>query len=456
LLHLAAGAASERLYVSYPRIDVGEARARVPSFYALDLIRGATGRIPDHEELADTAVDAGDPTLAWPAPAEPALAIDDQEHDLRVLRALLNAPDPESVRGHAQYLLTLNQARRRAVTERWARGERRWSAFDGLIGVSDRTRAALTGQRFAARPYSLSALQRFAACPYQFLLSAVYRLQPAEQPQPIQRMDPLTRGSLVHRIQAEFLRTLRAQHALPVRPADLEAAGQALRRVIEDVAAEYQEALVPAIDRVWRDEVAAIARDLRGWLAMLAADGATWTPTHFELAFGLPKDDTRDPASVPDPVTVAERFALRGSVDLVETHHATGALRITDHKTGKNRTSPGLVIGGGAVLQPVLYSLVVEAITAAPAAESRLSFCTAAGGFTERVVPLTEGNRRLGIEALEVVDRAIELGFLAPAPADGACRWCDFRPVCGPDEETRLARKPVDRLRDVIELRSRP
>ncbi len=37
LLKIAIGAASERLYLSYPRLDVAETRARVPSFYALDL-----------------------------------------------------------------------------------------------------------------------------------------------------------------------------------------------------------------------------------------------------------------------------------------------------------------------------------------------------------------------------------------------------------------------------------
>src|SRR5205809_816460 len=38
LLKLAIGAATERLYLSYPRLDVGETRARVPSFYALDVM----------------------------------------------------------------------------------------------------------------------------------------------------------------------------------------------------------------------------------------------------------------------------------------------------------------------------------------------------------------------------------------------------------------------------------
>ncbi|MBI4886582.1 MAG: hypothetical protein HY824_05785 [Acidobacteria bacterium] len=64
LLQLAAGAASERLYVSYPRMELTESRARVPSFYALDVIRAATGRIPDYEFLEERARQAGNAMLA--------------------------------------------------------------------------------------------------------------------------------------------------------------------------------------------------------------------------------------------------------------------------------------------------------------------------------------------------------------------------------------------------------
>jgi CRISPR/Cas system-associated exonuclease Cas4 (RecB family) len=100
--------------------------------------------------------------------------------------------------------------------------------------------------------------------------------------------------------------------------------------------------------------------------------------------------------------------------------------------------------------------MVVEQMTGQAVHEARLSFCTAAGGFRVRTVALSAQARRAGLEALEVVDRAIELGFLAPAPREGACTWCNFRPVCGASEEQRLQRKPQDRLRDLHELRSRP
>ena len=40
----------------------------------------------------------------------------------------------------------------------------------------------------------------------------------------------------------------------------------------------------------------------------------------------------------------------------------------------------------------------------------------------------------------------MEEGFLPAAPREGACRYCDYRIVCGPREERRIARKPQDRL----------
>jgi CRISPR/Cas system-associated exonuclease Cas4 (RecB family) len=458
LLHLAVGSARERLYLSYPRLEVVEGRARVPSFYALDVLRGATGRIPDRETLERAAAECGDRSLAWPAPANPDRAVDEQEHDLAVLRELLDARDADAVRGQAQYILRQNAALRRSVTDRWGRAQPKWSQFDGLIRITERTRAALEWHRLTnpQRPYSLSALQRFAACPYQFVLGAIYRLQPAEAPEPLQRLDPLTRGSVMHRMQARFFRELEQRVMLPITSASVNQALAVLDTVIATVAEEYREELAPAIDRVWREEIAGIARDLRGWVRNIAQDGGEWSPRYFEYAFGLPIDEQRDPHSVPDPVIVGNRYPLRGSVDLVEERRADGALRVTDHKTGKDRTKAPLIIGGGAVLQPVLYSLVVEQTTRRKVVESRLSFCTAAAGYSIQPVALDNTSRRSGLEALEIIDRAVEHGDLAAAPAEGACAWCDFRVVCGPAEEERIRRKPQDRLRDLFELRSRP
>src|SRR5262249_55572036 len=177
LLRLAIGAAGERLYLSYPRLgaELGDMRPRVPSFYALDVVRAMTGHVPDYRVLAADAAEEADARLAWPAPRQPERAIDALEHDLAVRAPLLETRDTASVKGHARYLLELNEALRRSVVSRWARATGRWSTSDGLIQVTPQTEGALKRHRLRNRPYSLSALQRFAACPYQFLLAGIHR-----------------------------------------------------------------------------------------------------------------------------------------------------------------------------------------------------------------------------------------------------------------------------------------
>ncbi|PYR59683.1 MAG: hypothetical protein DMF85_07135, partial [Acidobacteria bacterium] len=108
----------------------------------------------------------------------PSDALDDLEHDLAVLRQLLQVDPQASVRGHAHYLLRLNDALKRSVTARWARARSQWTPYDGITRVTGMTSPILQSQRLTARPYSLSALQKFASCPYQFLLSAIHRLEP--------------------------------------------------------------------------------------------------------------------------------------------------------------------------------------------------------------------------------------------------------------------------------------
>ena len=459
LLRLAVGAATRHLYLSYPRLQIGESRPRVPSFYALDLERARTGRVPDFAVTEREAFRRVDARLAWPAPPDPDLAIDDTEHDLSVLGPLLRRRVSLELTGRARYLLQLNPGLRRSLLTRWARWRPAWSRYDGVYQPEAPGQAALDAHRLSARPYSVSALQRFAMCPYQFLLSTVFRLQPREEIESLERLDPLTRGRMFHEVQAELVRALESRDALPVTRDRLGETEALLDQTLDRLAARYYEDLAPAIDRVWTDEVESMRTDLKGWVHQVANEEGEWVPIRAELGFGFPAAPGRDPRSVSEPALIDGVWKLHGIVDLVEARGrptAEGELRVTDHKTGKNRTRDRVVVGHGEVLQPVLYGLAVEQALGRTVSESRLFFSTVAGGYATRSVSLGETERRHGLEVLEIIDRAIETGVLLPAPRRGACTWCDFRVVCGPWEEIRVLRKDKTKLVDLQVLRRLP
>jgi CRISPR/Cas system-associated exonuclease Cas4 (RecB family) len=451
-LRLAVGAASRQVVLSYPRLDLDQGRPRVPSFYALEAMRAAEGRLPGFDELAKRAESIGEARVGWPAPHEPGAAIDDAEHDLALLERLLRL-EPERSVGTARYLLTANPHLGRALRFRARRWLRRWTQADGLVEPSPGALEALGGHALDARSYSATALQHYAACPYRFFLYSVHRLEPREVPEAIEELSPLQRGSLVHDVQFELLGRLRDAELLPVRKDNLKAARDQLDATLDGVARRYHEDLAPAIDRVWDDGVASIRADLREWLRRMSEDDSGFVPWRFELAFGLTRRRESDPHSVKAPLELECGLRLRGSIDLVE-RGPEHQLRVTDHKTGRVRFEEGGLVGGGAALQPVLYALAAERLFADTRVESgRLYYCTAAGGYEERVVPLDDPARRAADVVARTIGDALESGFFPAAPARHACRYCDYRLVCGPYEELRASRKPAGELAPLAALR---
>ncbi|CAN90354.1 hypothetical protein sce0197 [Sorangium cellulosum So ce56] len=455
-LRLAVGAARQRLVVSYPRVDMDQSRPRVPSFYGLELLRAAEGRLPGFGELERRAEQGGAARIGWPAPARPEDAIDAAEHDLALLETLFSLPEAQTV-GTARYLLNANPHLARALrfrARRWIPG---WTSADGLFKPIAEAREALAKHAFGRRSFSPTALQHFAACPYRFFLYAVHKLAPRPAPEAIEELDPLQRGRLVHDVLYEVLVALRDAGKLPLGLPALDEARAELDRALDRVAARYADELAPAIRRVWDDGIASVRADLREWLRR-AAEDRDWEPIHFELSFGLPRRlATRDPGSSDAPVELDCGVRLRGSIDLVE-RSVWGAMRATDYKTGKARAPRDAVVSGGGTLQPVLYALALEKLMppGTQVESGRLYYCTSAGGFTEVPIYLDARARDAAAQVAGIIGDAIDKAALLPMPAEGACAQCDYRPVCGPYEELRtgkIKRRDIEPRRRLEQLR---
>ena len=449
-LRLALGAASTRVVLSYPRIDLDQGRPRVPSFYGLEILEAASGKLPGFDELGRYADVTGAARIGWPAPVDRLEAIDEAEHDLALLDGLLR-PNVTAPAGAAAYLLGTNPHLARSLrfrARRWT--VKKWMEADGLIVKSPEGQGALAAHGVGVRSFSPTALEQLAVCPYRFALRTIVKLEPRELPEAIESLGPLERGSLIHEVQFELLGELREAGLLPVR--ELETVRARLDATLARVAARYRDELYPAIDRVWDDGIASINADLREWVRQMTED-LEWIPRRFELAFGPIIRGARDPASVDTPVALELGLSLRGSIDLVEQSSA-GTLRATDYKTGVARVAPFAVIAGGTSLQPVLYALVLERLfPEAVVTGGRLYYCTTRGGFRAVTVALDDEARGAARVLAETLAHHFERGFFPAAPDQDACKYCDYRAVCGPYEEQRAREKHREPLVQLQRLR---
>jgi CRISPR/Cas system-associated exonuclease Cas4 (RecB family) len=111
-------------------------------------------------------------------------------------------------------------------------------------------------------------------------------------------------------------------------------------------------------------------------------------------------------------------------------------------------------VGAGETLQPLLYAIAAEQLTGKSVLEARLSYSTVRGGFEEEFVYVNSRTRGMLTEVLRTIDDHLRQGLLPAAPRAAACEYCDYRPICGPYEEERTARKPqLESLESIRRLR---
>lgn len=460
---LALSAATERLVATSARRDEG-GRAMAPSHHAHALHRllHGTPLEDDHRPSPAALVDG---------------ATARRDRVLAVLESLASGAD---VRGALVATLERRPHLAEAVRTRYVReGEARRDArqgppLDGLVlRTAEQKRevpSLLERDRPSERAYSATALETFATCPFKFFLRAIQRVPGPPSEESATRLEPRTRGTIVHEIQRRFLERATAEGLFVDQATVLASAPllhRELERAIEECAAEARGAFAPSLPRAFDEELAALADDVRGWLETTylrpAPSDPYFAPVHFELAFGdrhrspglatppaIGEHHLRaaDPESVREPVALVGEngevlFRLRGSIDLVErAPRAEGSslVRATDWKTGRapGDARRGEVVRGGESLQPVLYAAVLAALFPGEVvAGGRLHYVTSRERWKSLLVPYDERAKTAVATLSSAIDSSLASGFFPAMPRPGACRFCDFRGACGPGSVRR-------------------
>ncbi len=372
---------------------------------------------------------------------------------------MVRDPEAAGTIGHMREAIEVENSRERNVG---------LPEYRGILSGKLSPEASRALKSLRERVYSVTQLESYGRCPFQFFADKVLRLSFREEPE--EGISGAERGGIIHEILFEFY-TERRSKGLPslggCDDADFSSAMADMRRI----AAAKLDRFV-ADEAFWKVEKDLILGSdqrkgiLNEFLEFERSREYNLRPSYFEVAFGSKVGSRKmtDPKmNLADPVRVGN-VQLSGKVDRVDV--GTGTLKIIDYKTGATTLRKD-EIESGMSLQLPIYLYVIEKILAeqtgdkfSPAAAAHFKLRSPfkeeviigneeyrGAAFETRsrsniLVPTDEKLREVIAEAIafvnDYVDKISEGVFpVEPKDIDRVCVYCEFKTVC------RIQNKPT-------------
>jgi RecB family exonuclease len=339
----------------------------------------------------------------------------------------------------------------RSVALVLARASTDFTRFDGNLAGHP-----VTAPRDTQAIFSASRLEAWARCPFAYFARYVLGIEPVEEPELRLEIDPLVRGTLVHRILERFVAGALGDPPSPGHRWD-DADLARLLTIAGEEASTVERRGLTGHALYWRNERRLIERDL----ARFVAEDATWRHDHCavpdgtEVAFGI---DGQPPVTV--ALADGRSVRVRGSIDRVDA--VPGGYVVLDYKTGTAATIKAEdPHAGGTRLQLYLYAAAIRALKAAPQAEvgAYYWYVTDRGGFRRSGYQVTAAVEAEVLAAIGRIDAGIAAGVFPQHPTDStrsgwvACEYCDPDGLGPRDARRRFERMALaGQLDDYLEL----
>jgi ATP-dependent helicase/nuclease subunit B len=313
--------------------------------------------------------------------------------------------------------------------------------------------------------FSVSELETYRRCPFQYLLRHVLRLHPDEE-----GAGPRVQGSLLHAVLREYFREAR-DSAAPAGDVDALKKGlrSALERVMAPDAIDDRPHRVEMSKRLLQDSLDGFADREHTFRRLFGL-----TPSHFELGFGVGhpganwRDDEEqtadvtpgephDPASTSRPLRIesadgSQSISVCGTIDRVDLDESGSRAMVLDYKM--TRSVEYSAMQRGDSLQMPLYLMAAERLFGWAAGAACYDAMKEAGRrrvfrsehFNTRcfgpaapresgtmVKPLSRDEYASLIRTAEstvlAAASAIRSGRVDATPGDH-CGWCPYSDVC--------------------------
>ncbi len=258
---------------------------------------------------------------------------------------------------------TFDHMRHAAEVERSRTSTSVMSEYNGRIfsKLSPGAQTALEG--FRNKIYSVTQLESYGTCPFQYFADKVLRLNVIEDME--EGLSPIERGGFLHTLLFEFYISRRERKLPSLSETNEEEFTQAVQELTARARKKLDEFKIPDVFWDTEQELLLGTKQRRGVLRefMDAERGRKLDvePSYFEVAFGSMTGSRRnsDPALSYEKAIQADNVKLRGKVDRIEV--GDNSFTIVDYKSGV-RVASKKDIEQGMSLQLPVYLYAVERI----------------------------------------------------------------------------------------------
>jgi hypothetical protein len=430
---LACRSAARRLICSFPRIDGGTGREYVPSSY---LVHPALR--PGGEE--------------GPKPRRVPLGGRPQGSEVPLGRTDHDFLHAGRRRGGGVYVPPARFFARGATCMRGRWSAPRFTPFDGIFESAAAIGAleGLLGER--GWSFSATSLESYARCPFAFYLGRILRIEQVDEPERIETLTPLRRGTAVHMVLEALFRELAAGGLLPLSPPRRERALGICREVARRALDAFAAGEPVGRGLFWEIERRRIGDAVERFITEESGAAGDYLPILFEERFG------RDRPSGPVTVVAGERtICFHGRIDRID-RSPEGRYRVIDYKTGSLRQKDQ-DLGGGENLQLPVYLLAASAILGTGVDRGEALYRRVGPGDGKRTVRFSGGSwesdgLRLS-RILQTIISGVSGGLFFAVPDGGGCEQCGVRRACPSGGRRLFERKSAadERVRPYLVMR---
>ena len=329
------------------------------------------------------------------------------------------------------------------------------SPFTGIIthSISDILKTKL--REYKDKQYSITQLESYAKCPYQYFADRVLHLNTLEEP--TEELEAFELGSLLHGILYEFYKTLKEKNVMlqGANNKDFASAEKLLFAIAEEKIEKLK--LNSSLTFYEKEKILGIGGDkhnsiLYKFLQKERDSTSGFVPEYFEFAFGN-VDKLSSDESFSEKFEVSG-IKVRGKIDRVDINDEDSTIKIVDYKLSGKRPTQNELLSGLSLQLPLYLYAAKELINAQlnkdyePYGSEIYSLKFNEKDFgpkliktgrtqsneKEKMIPMAEEMINICIKSIKKYVEEISSGKFNLSQLEDRenkiCRFCNFRSIC--------------------------